>query len=227
MPFDATLPANNSLVSSAELRGQFTSLKALIDAIPAGPQGDAGPVGGFVLRYTYDSSHVNPGGALAAGKIRSGDPIPINSFDWWVSETDRHGVDVSVILSKIKQSDFVLIFAESDPARFFLYEADAQTDDGNCRNLLVLSGLGGNGTFSNGEGICISFQSIGATGATGQGLNYRGGFDNGAVYVPYDLATYNGSTYICVVQTPSTPANPPDVDTTTWALFASKGDPGP
>ena len=31
MPFDPTLPANNSEVSSAELRDQFTSLKALID----------------------------------------------------------------------------------------------------------------------------------------------------------------------------------------------------
>ena len=32
MPFDPTLPANNSLIISAELRNQFTALKALIDA---------------------------------------------------------------------------------------------------------------------------------------------------------------------------------------------------
>ena len=32
MPFDPTKPANNSLVSSSELRGQFTSLKTEIDA---------------------------------------------------------------------------------------------------------------------------------------------------------------------------------------------------
>jgi hypothetical protein len=31
MPFDPTLPVNNSLVSSPELRNQFTGLKALMD----------------------------------------------------------------------------------------------------------------------------------------------------------------------------------------------------
>jgi hypothetical protein len=34
MPFDPTLPAANSQISSAELRGQLTSLKSLIDALP-------------------------------------------------------------------------------------------------------------------------------------------------------------------------------------------------
>ena len=34
MAYNANLPANNSPVSSSELRSQFTSLKALIDAVP-------------------------------------------------------------------------------------------------------------------------------------------------------------------------------------------------
>jgi hypothetical protein len=34
MPFDPTLPAVNSQISSAELRGQLTSLKSLIAALP-------------------------------------------------------------------------------------------------------------------------------------------------------------------------------------------------
>jgi len=33
MPFDPTLPANNSPIVSAELRNQFNGLKALIDAL--------------------------------------------------------------------------------------------------------------------------------------------------------------------------------------------------
>ena len=37
MPFDPTKPAANSTNSSAEMRAQLTSLKALIDAVPAGP----------------------------------------------------------------------------------------------------------------------------------------------------------------------------------------------
>jgi hypothetical protein len=36
MPFDPTLPAPNTAVTSAELRSQFNGLKDLIDAVPAG-----------------------------------------------------------------------------------------------------------------------------------------------------------------------------------------------
>ena len=36
MSFNPTLPANNSQVSSAELRNQFNGLKSLIDALPPG-----------------------------------------------------------------------------------------------------------------------------------------------------------------------------------------------
>ena len=43
--FDPTKPANGSPNSSAEMRGQLTARKALIDAVPAGPAGPVGPVG--------------------------------------------------------------------------------------------------------------------------------------------------------------------------------------
>ena len=51
MPFDPALPRTGSRASSAEMRSQFTALKALIDAIPPpihgppGPQGEQGPQG--------------------------------------------------------------------------------------------------------------------------------------------------------------------------------------
>ena len=34
MAYDATLPANNSLISSSELRNQFNGLKTLVDDCP-------------------------------------------------------------------------------------------------------------------------------------------------------------------------------------------------
>ena len=46
MPFDPTLPINNTMIDAEELRGQFNGLKALIDAVPAGPAGSAGVAGG-------------------------------------------------------------------------------------------------------------------------------------------------------------------------------------
>ena len=45
MSFDRNLPANGSNVRSDELRAQFTGLKDLIDAVPAGPPGPQGEVG--------------------------------------------------------------------------------------------------------------------------------------------------------------------------------------
>ena len=37
MAFNPALPANNSVIASAELRAQFTGLKSLIDAVPSSP----------------------------------------------------------------------------------------------------------------------------------------------------------------------------------------------
>jgi hypothetical protein len=45
MPFDPSYPAQGVRLLSAEMRGQFTGLKALIDEVPAGPTGPQGPMG--------------------------------------------------------------------------------------------------------------------------------------------------------------------------------------
>ena len=43
--FDPSKPADHSPLVSAEMRGQLNALKDLIDAVPAGPQGNDGPQG--------------------------------------------------------------------------------------------------------------------------------------------------------------------------------------
>jgi hypothetical protein len=45
MPFDPTLPINNTVIDADELRAQFNGLKDLIDAVPAGPAGADGAPG--------------------------------------------------------------------------------------------------------------------------------------------------------------------------------------
>ena len=45
MPFDPTLPLENTLADAAQMRSQLTGLKDLIDAVPQGPEGPPGPAG--------------------------------------------------------------------------------------------------------------------------------------------------------------------------------------
>lgn len=45
MPFDPTLPINDTVIDADELREQFNGLKELIDAVPAGPAGADGAPG--------------------------------------------------------------------------------------------------------------------------------------------------------------------------------------
>ena len=45
MAFDPNLPANDSPLSSAEMRSQLQGLRDLIDSIPVGPEGPQGPEG--------------------------------------------------------------------------------------------------------------------------------------------------------------------------------------
>ena len=45
MPFDPSLPQENTEIDAAQMRAQLTGLKALIDAVPAGPPGAPGAPG--------------------------------------------------------------------------------------------------------------------------------------------------------------------------------------
>jgi hypothetical protein len=75
MPFDPTKPANNTDVSSQEMRDQLNGLKALIDAVPAGPAGPAGPQG-----PAFSNIHV---GAVTTGTPGSpaGAQVSVNGND--------------------------------------------------------------------------------------------------------------------------------------------------
>lgn len=55
------------------------------------------------------------------------------------------------------------------------------------------------------------------------GLNWRGEWDSMLSYAVDDAVYYEGSAYICVMKNP---IDPPEVDTDSWALLASKGDKG-
>lgn len=88
MPFDPTKPANNSANSSAEMRSQLTSLKALIDATltitaaqvdgvntvpPGNPANVSLSVIGNTLHFTFDlpQGDVGPMGEVSQSQLDS------------------------------------------------------------------------------------------------------------------------------------------------------------
>lgn len=65
----------------------------------------------------------------------------------------------------------------------------------------------------------------GEAGADGQGFNFMGAWVSGGDHHPYDVVTYQGSSYICILETASS-TTPPPQDTTHWAIFTQKGADG-
>lgn len=59
----------------------------------------------------------------------------------------------------------------------------------------------------------------------GDGFTFRGSFDSGTTYNINDVVQYNGSAYVAIQNSIST-GTAPDIDTSNWALFVSKGDTG-
>jgi hypothetical protein len=64
---------------------------------------------------------------------------------------------------------------------------------------------------------------MGATGPTGQGFTYQGDWISTTTYYPYDVVTYDGSTWI----TPTVSTNEIPGIAGGWYLFTSKGATGP
>lgn len=59
MPFDPAKPVENTALDAAEMRSQFNGLHAIIQAVPAGPQGAQGPP--FAQAVVDGVSTLNPG----------------------------------------------------------------------------------------------------------------------------------------------------------------------
>ncbi|MEQ1933652.1 MAG: hypothetical protein ABL962_07220, partial [Fimbriimonadaceae bacterium] len=70
MPYDPDIPADHADLTGAMFRGQFTGLKDLIDAVPAGPPGENGTsVTGAVIDGT---NTLTPGEPAQASVIWDG-----------------------------------------------------------------------------------------------------------------------------------------------------------
>lgn len=70
--------------------------------------------------------------------------------------------------------------------------------------------------------VSLSFSSNGIQGPQGQGLTYRGTYNSGTYYNPYDIVYYNGSSYINLLACSGiVPTN-----MTYWGMIAIQGSQG-
>ena len=65
----------------------------------------------------------------------------------------------------------------------------------------------------------------GPQGTTGPGFNFRNAFNASSTYAPYDVVTYNGSTYDALAAI--APGGVTPDQNTSWALMAQQGSTGP
>ena len=66
--------------------------------------------------------------------------------------------------------------------------------------------------------------AAGPQGPSGQGFNFRAAFDPAATYAPYDVVSFNGSSYVAKAAT--NPGDPPPDTNPSWSLVAQQGAPG-
>jgi hypothetical protein len=89
---------------------------------------------------------------------------------------------------------------------------------------IVLNGPAGPQGPVGPTGPAGATSSTGPGATVGAGFNFRNAFDPTATYSPYDVVTYNGSTYNAL--SPITPGGAtPDINAS-WALMAQQGSPG-
>jgi hypothetical protein len=102
----------------------------------------------------------------------------------------------------------------------------SKTDLGAVANVKITGGTSGKVLSTNGMGglSWVSPQS-GPTGSRGQGFNFRGAWDSGRFYQPYDVVTNSGFAYVSVQA--SHPGGGDDIfDTDFWQMFAARGAQG-
>ena len=81
-----------------------------------------------------------------------------------------------------------------------------------------------NNWYINGQNTGV--QATGSQGPKGDpGINFMAAWVSENEYYVDDVVTYNGSAFICI-QNHSGATTTPDLDTTNWAIFVSKGDTG-
>lgn len=117
--------------------------------------------------------------------------------------------------------DVIYCNGSTDYIELYVWASNPMTTTvGPASCYLVCTSIGTNGA----TGPAGPTGANGTNGTNGQGFNWRGAWVSATAYSPYDVVSYNGSSYDCVVATSGTVT--PDVDTTSWKIMAQKGADG-
>lgn len=136
-----------------------------------GTQGFQGPPGGFVLRYTFDTTTTDsdPGN----GKLRLNNSTPASAAWIYADLLDAFGNDVTTILDAMDDQGSVanygvlMLFQENaSGSKWRAYVLLVVTTVTGYRKLSI-SSIGGAGTFDNGAAVSLGFSYTGLTGPTG------------------------------------------------------------
>jgi hypothetical protein len=174
---------------------------------PAGPQGPIGPAG--PAGATSSTGPTGPGATVGAG------------FNF------RNAFDPTATYSPY---DVVTYNGSTYDALSPLTPGGATPDINTSWALMAQQGSPGAPGATGSTGPQGPVGLTGATGATGPqgtvgpGFNFRNAFDPAATYSPYDVVTYNGSTYDAIA-TVAPGAATPDINTS-WTLMAQQGAAG-
>lgn len=145
-----------------------------------GEPGEDGLTGGIAVRYVFDAT--TSSGDPGSGLFRLNNATESSATSAFIDDLDGDGTDVSSILQLSGTGDsttksHMMLTHATDPSIWALYGVTASTDSTGFWTLTI-SFVEGNGSFSNGNDVVISFAM---TGDKGSDANITPGTTDNAV----------------------------------------------
>lgn len=135
-----------------------------------GTNGSDGVNAGLKFTFSTTTADADPGN----GNLRLNNATPASATAAYIDNVDADGATVTSWLDTLDDSTntakgTLIVRSIAAPATFAQYAVSGSVVDGTGYRKLTLSYLAGNGSFSNGNAIAISFDRTGDKGADGAG----------------------------------------------------------
>ena len=165
-----------------------------------GPQGAAGKNTGLAMTFSNSTSDADPG----AGKVAFNHGTTSSVTQIFVDDVDDSSATVSSFVqswddvSNTTARGILLITKETDPSVYGLFKVTGAVTNASGYSKVPVTHVVSNGSFSNSDGIQVSFAYSGADGATGAtgaaGSDGSDGSDGAAASIAVNTVTTNTLT---------------------------------